>query len=112
MSKAWICSNNYGTTEIVFADTKRRAKSYLKNFTDSFEDYRCNDIYPERAKVLDYLGHNDGYVMNWHNDEDRIALVKHIYSGCLPDIKDECKSCCAKELCNKYKEGNNGQENT
>lgn len=109
MSKAWICSNNYGTIEIVFADTKRRAKSYLK-FTDSFEDYRHIDIYPERAKVLDYLDHNDGYIMNWHKDEDRIALVKHIYSGCLPDIKDECKSCCAKEWCMRYKEENNEQD--
>ena len=109
MSKAWMCANNYGATEIVFADTKRRAKSYLK-FTDSFEDYRHIDIYPERAKVLDYLNHNEGYIMDWHKDEDRIALVKHIYSGCLPDIKDECKSCCAKEWCSKYKAENNGQE--
>ena len=105
MSKAWICSNNYGATEIVFADTKRRAKSYLK-FTASFEDYRHIDIYPERAKVLDYLDHEEGYVMDWYKDEDRIALVKHIYSGCLPDIKDECKSCCAKEWCMRYKEEN------
>lgn len=103
MSKAWICENNYGTDEIVFADTKRRAKSYLK-FTDSFEDYRYNDIYPERVKALDYLDHKEGYVMDWNKDEDRIALVKHIYSGCLPDIKDECKSCCAKEWCRKFKE--------
>ena len=103
MSKAWMCANNYGATEIVFADTKRRAKSYLK-FTDSFADYRHIDIYPERAKVLDYLDHNEGYIMDWHKDEDRIALVKHIYSGCLPDIKDECKSCCAKEWCRKFKE--------
>ena len=103
MSKAWMCANNYGTIEIVFADTKRRAKSYLK-FTDSFEDYRHIDIYPERAKVLDYLDHNDGYIMNWHKDDDRIALVKHIYSGCLPDSKDECESCYAKEWCRKFKE--------
>ena len=106
MSKAWICSNNYGATEIVFADTKRRAKSYLK-FTDSFEDYRHIDIYPERAKVLDYLDHNDGYIMNWHKDEDRIALVKHIYSGCLPPIEEDCELCCAKEWCGKYKEESN-----
>ena len=109
MSKAWMCANNYGTIEIVFADTKRRAKSYLK-FTDSFEDYRHIDIYPERAKVLDYLDHNDGYIMNWHKDEDRIALVKHIYSGCLPPIEEDCELCCAKEWCGKYKEENNGQK--
>ena len=106
MSKAWMCANNYGTIEIVFADTKRRAKSYLK-FTDSFEDYRHIDIYPERAKVLDYLDHNDGYIMNWHKDEDRIALVKHIYSGCLPPIEEDCELCCAKEWCGKYKEESN-----
>ena len=106
MSKAWMCANNYGTIEIVFADTKRRAKSYLK-FTDSFEDYRHIDIYPERAKVLDYLDHNDGYIMNWHKDEDRIALVKHIYSGCLPHIEEDCELCCAKEWCGKYKEESN-----
>ena len=52
-------------------------------------------------------GHNDGYVMNWHKDEDRIALVKHIYSGCLPDSDDECESCCAKEWCMKNKEDSN-----
>ena len=106
MSKAWICSNNYGATEIVFADTKRRAKSYLK-FTDSFEDYRHIDIYPERAKVLDYLNHNEGYIMDWHKDEDRIALIKHIYSGCLPPIEEDCELCCAKEWCGKYKEESN-----
>ena len=105
MSKAWICSNNYGATEIVFADTKRRAKSYLK-FTDSFEDYRHIDIYPERAKVLDYLNHNEGYIMDWHKDEDRIALIKHIYSGCLPPIEEDCELCCAKEWCDVYKEEN------
>ena len=103
MSKAWICENNYGTDEIVFADTKRRAKSYLK-FTDSFEDYRYNDIYPERVKALDYLDHKEGYVMDGNKDEERIALVKHIYSGFLPDIKVECNSCCAKEWCRKFKE--------
>lgn len=111
MSKAWSCANNYGTIEIVFADTKRRAKSYLK-FTDTFEDYRCNDIYPERVKALDYLDHKEGYVMDWNNDEDRIAMVKHIYSGCLPPIEEDCESCCAKECCSKYKEENNGQENS
>ena len=110
MSKAWICANNYGTTEIVFADTKRRAKSYLKNFTDSFEDYRCNDIYPERAKVLDYLGHNDGYVMNWHKDEDRLPMVRDAGFYCSEPDREDCKECCAKEWCRKYKEENNGQD--
>ena len=107
MSKAWMCANNYGTIEIVFADTKRRAKTYLRRYTESFEDYMHNDIYPERAEVLDYLGHNDGYVMSWYNDEDRIAMVKHIYSGCLPPIEEDCELCCAKEWCGKYKEDSN-----
>ena len=104
MSKAWMCANNYGTIEIVFADTKRRAKTYLRRYTESFEDYMYNDIYPERAEVLDYLGHNDGYVMSWYNDEDRIAMVKHIYSGCLPPIEEDCELCCAKEWCRRFNE--------
>ena len=102
MSKAWMCANNYGTIEIVFADTKRRAKSYLK-FTDSFEDYRHIDIYPERAKVLDYLDHNDGYIMNWHKDEDKLPMVRDSGFNCRETYREFCEECCAKEWCSKYK---------
>ena len=104
MSKAWGCYEEESCIfEVVFADTRGKAKSYFKAM-DTFDNYRFCELRPRRLKELDYLNHPDGYVMDFSKDEDRIALVKHIYSGCLPDSKDECESCCAKEWCRKYKE--------
>ena len=112
MSKAWMAYNYpKNIAMVVFADTKGKAKSYLIH-TETFDDYGFMDIDVYRAKSLDYLDRPDGYIMDWNNDEDRIAMVKHIYSGCLPPIEEDCESCCAKECCSKYKEENNGQENT
>ena len=112
MAKAWYAYSDYEEScVVVFADTRNKARKYIKE-TEEFDYYDYIEVKPRRLGCIDYLDKPDGYVMDWNNQEDRLALVKHIYSCCLPDINDECKSCCAKELCNKYKEGNNGQENT
>ena len=104
MSKAWsFYEEEECIIEVVFADTRTKARMYLKEL-DTFDNYRYIDISPRREKELDYLDHEDGYVMNWNKEEDRIALVKNIGFYCLYPDKEECNECCAKKWCSKYEE--------
>ena len=106
MSKAWgFYEDIEGITEIVFADTRGKARMYLKEL-DTFDNYRYIDINPRRKKALDYLDHENGYVMDWNKEEDRIAMVKDISFYCAFPDKEECKECCAREWCDVYKEEN------
>ena len=106
MSKAWeCCEEELGVVEVVFADTRGKAKSYFKNL-ETFDDYRFCELRPYRLKKLDYLNHPDGYVMKWYKDEDRIAMVKDISFYCAFPDKEECKECCARKWCDVYKEEN------
>ena len=104
MSKAWsFYEEEESIIEVVFADTRGKARMYLKEL-DTFDNYRYIEISPRREKALDYLNHEDRYVMDWNKEEDKIALVKNIGVYCLDADKDECKECCAKEWCSKYEE--------
>ena len=104
MSKAWsFYEEEEGFIEVVFADTRGKARMYLKEL-DTFDNYRYIEISPRREKALDYLNHEDGYVMDWNKEEDRIAMVKNIGFYCSFPDKEECKECCAREWCSKYEE--------
>ena len=104
MSKAWsFYEKEERVIEVVFADTRGKARMYLKEL-DTSDNYRYIDISPRREKALDRLNHEDGYVMDWRKYEDRIALIKNIGLYCLYPDKYECKECCAKEWCSKYEE--------
>ena len=104
MSKAWsFYEEEESIIEVVFADTRGKARMYLKEL-DTFDNYKYIEISPRREKSLDYLDYEDGYVMDWNKEEDRIALVKNIGFYCLDPDKDECKECCAREWCSKYEE--------
>ena len=104
MSKAWsFYEEEEGIIEVVFADTRTRARIYL-NELDTFDNYRYIDINPRREKALDYLDHPDGYVMSFAREEDRIAMVKNIGFYCTFPDKEECEECCAKEWCSEYEE--------
>ena len=104
MSKAWsFYEEEEGIIEVVFADTRTRARMYL-NELETFDNYRYIDISPRREKSLDYLDHPDGYVMSIAREKDKIALVKNIGVYCLYPDKDKCEECCAKEWCSKYQE--------
>ena len=106
MSKAWgFYEDIEGIMEIVFADTRGKARMYLKEL-DTFDNYRYIDINPRRKKALDYLDHENGYVMDWNKEEERIAMVKDIGFYCSFPDKKECNECCAKEWCDVYKEEN------
>ena len=103
MSKAWCCcEEELGVVEVVFADTRGKAKSYFKNL-ETFDDYRFCELRPHRLKKLDYLNHPDGYVMDFCKDEDMIPMVKEFNMHCS-EITEECKECCVYEWCNKFEE--------
>lgn len=104
MSKAWSCyEEEEGVIEVVFADTRGKARMYLKEL-DTFDNYRYIEISPRREKALDYLDHPDGYVMNWFKDEDRISMVRHLGVQCDDAYREDCEVCCAQELCSKYED--------
>ena len=104
MSKAWsFYEEEEGVIEVVFADTRGKARMYLKEL-DTFDNYRYIEISPRREKSLDYLDHPDGYVMSIAREKDRIALVKNMGVHCLDPDKDECEKCCVREWCSKYED--------
>lgn len=104
MSKAWKCCDEDNCyVEVLFADTRGKAKTYFKN-TDTFAWFDFCELRPRRAKSLDYLNYPDGYVMNWFKDEDRIAMVRHLGVQCDDAYREDCEVCCAKEWCSKYED--------
>lgn len=104
MSKAWICRDEeWCRSEVVFADTRGKAKSYFKAM-ETFDYFEFCELRPRRLKKLDYLNHPDGYVMDWLKDEDRLPMVRDADFYCNEIDRDDCKECCAKEWCSKYME--------
>ena len=104
MSKAWVCYNEeLCLAEVVFADTRGKAKSYFKNL-ETFDYYTYCELRPKRLKKLDYLNHPDGYVMKWYKDQDRLPMVRDADFYCSEIDRDDCKICCAKEYCSDYEE--------
>ena len=110
MNKAWVCSDlECGITEVVFADTIGKAKSYFKNM-DAFYDYEFCELKPYRLKSLDYLDKPDGYVMDFLKDEDRIPMVRDAGFYCTEVDRQLCEECCAKEWCSAYEEEDEDDE--
>ena len=104
MSKAWeCCEEESGVCEVVFADTRGKAKSYFKDM-ETFDYYNFCKLRPYRVKKLDNLNHPDGYVMDWCKDEDRLPMVRDVDFSCVEVDREECEGCCAKEWCSKYEE--------
>ena len=104
MSKAWQCSDEeWCRTEVVFAETRGKAKTYFKNI-DTFDWFDFCELKPYRVKNLDYLNHPDGYVMDWCKDEDRLPMVRDAGFCCNEVNRELCEKCCAKEWCSEYEE--------
>ena len=104
MSKAWKCYEEESCiVEVVFADTRGKAKSYFKAM-ETFDNYGYCELSPRRIKKFDHLNRPNGYVMDWNKSEDRILMVRDAGLSCLEVDKELCKECCAKEWCSKYKE--------
>ena len=106
MSKAWCCiEEESGVVEVVFANTRGKAKSYFKDI-ETFDYYNFCELRPYRIKNLDHLNKSDGYIMDWRKDEDRLPMVRDADFSCVEVDREECEGCCAKEWCSKYEEDN------
>lgn len=103
--KAWYAWNEYtGYATVVFAETRGQAKS-VAMYTDTFDgDWDFTEIRVYRRPKLDaeYRGRDE---MDWDNDADRLALIKHGFS-CHDDVFDTwyCERCAGKDICDKYQD--------
>ena len=105
MAKAWyVWNEDDGIPAIVFADTVSGARktAWDNNSEFELEFDRYIDIKPRRENSLDYLDKPEGYVMNWNNPKDRIALVKELGWYCEDPTIEECEKCLAKEYCEEW----------
>lgn len=108
MAKAWyVWNENDGITAIVFADTVSGARktAWDNNSEFELEFDKYIDIKPRRKNSLDYLDKPEGYVMNWNNPKDRIALVKDLKWYCEDPPYGECEKCNARNYCEAWAEG-------
>ena len=103
MSKAWLCiDEEWCRPVVVFADTRGKAKScFLRRDTVGYFNFCI--IKPRRIKELDYLDRPNGYIMDWHKDEDRLPMVRDGGFNCREVYIEFCEECCAKKWCSKYK---------
>ena len=103
--KAWEISNNYiEGCEVVFAETRGKAKSIALN-TDTFCDCDFCDLEVYRKPVIDKYYKNGKTRMNWGNQKDRLALVKECGFSCVDDCFGEfCEDCLSKDYCDRYDE--------
>ena len=101
MTKAYKVYDDYEDVDIfAFADSEKSAKEifYLAMYQ---EEYEGEDFKIERVPELDYLNHEDGYLMRPDNsNEDLIALLKISVTCNYPWLMDNyCEYCDDYEEC-------------
>ena len=100
--KDWNC----GYFLIVFAQSRGKAISEALGM-DEFPvcDFGYVDLRANRKPRLDkyYRGRS---VMDWFDDDDRVAMVKELDIGCGEDAfdPDDCEVCAAKNICSQYRD--------
>ena len=105
--KAWIvCDREYycGAT-IVFAETAGKAKRIAQQ-NEELEDIAFKDLRATRVPALDsyYRGYAE---MDWNDDKDRVAMVRHAGFQCSYEMKADdcpCDKCPATKWCGRYEE--------
>ena len=103
--KAWCVSdtdNEYGT-EIVFAETRGKAKSLCMD-DDVFEDCLWTDLRVKRFKEYDDYFDGKNKIDFWMEAEHRIRLVRDFGWTCMEPISEECANCPARAYCYKGSE--------
>ena len=76
--KAWLIrENNTDGCEVVFAETRGKAKSIALR-TDTFSEYNFCDLEVCRKPVIDKYYKDGKTLMDWGNQKDRLALVKEL----------------------------------
>lgn len=105
--KAWEVQDlpYYEHCAIVFAETAGKAKKYCVDHEDVIGEVEFIKVYVRRAKEMDkYYTGKCG--MDWHDEDDRIAMVKEMGFYCDDEGFDptECKTCTANKFCSKYQD--------
>lgn len=103
--KAWLIrGNDIESCEVVFAETRGKAKSIALQ-TDTFCDCDFCDLKVYRKPVIDKYYKDGKTLMDWDNQKDRLALVKACGFSCIDDCFGEfCEDCLSKEYCDRYDE--------
>ena len=98
MSNAWVCCDyEENILEVVFADTKAKAKIYFKDLEKTY--YPDCKLKPFRARSLDHLDYPDGYFLDWSNVEDRMAILQGIGLWCIEsELKIHTKHAVQKSV--------------
>ena len=96
-----------GYSFIVYAESRGKAIRYaMEHCDDAFDDYEYTEMRAIRIKALD--GYKDKMTtLDWHNENDRIAMVRNAGFHCSYEMEDgdlECEECLASEWCERYKE--------
>lgn len=100
--KAWLAKDkDEFSATVVFAETRGKAKSVAMS-TEACEDVDFCDIEIQRVPQMDKYYKEGKTEMDWHDDNDRIALVKDCGFFCEYIIEDVCKVCPAKKYCEEY----------
>lgn len=101
--KAWLVSNYFGHANIVFADTRGRAKTEAL----TLEDFRYDDFVDIRVKRCQELDGMEDFEPSdnyWLNEDIRAILVRYYGLSCEEPDLDECKQCCANQYCSEWLE--------
>lgn len=103
--KAWLIrENDIESCEVVFAETRGKAKSIALQ-TDTFSECDFCDLEVHREPVIDKYYKDGKTRMDWDNQKDRLALVKECGFSCVDECFGEfCKDCLSKEYCDRYDE--------
>lgn len=101
--KAWLIrENDIEVCEVVFAETRGKAKSIALQ-TDTFCDCDFCDLEVNRVRNIDKYYTNGKRRMDWDNQKDRLVLVKDYDFSCIDECFGEfCEDCLSKEYCSKY----------
>lgn len=101
--KAWIIrENNIESCEVVFAETRGKAKA-IALYTDTFSECDFCDLRVSRAANIDKYYIDGKRRMDWDHQNDRLALVKEYDFSCADDCFGEfCEDCLSKDYCDRY----------
>lgn len=100
--KAWLVKERDGEdATVVFADTRGKARSIAMH-TEACEDAEFCDIEVHREPQMDKYYTSGKIEMDWYDDKDRIALVKHCSFQCADECECELEECPAYKMCGRY----------
>lgn len=103
--KAWLVrEKGEFCAEVVFAETRGKARAFALHYCDCCDGANFTDIEVRREPNADKYYKEGKWHLDWDNPKDRIALVKDC--GFICDYSwiawEHCEECAAKEYCDQY----------